>query len=137
MASNGQAIYTSAHVFEKALKLRGMARYVTSTLSDKQIRSSWKNDQDLLAQVVDLFTPKRVYAKSSKKKRKRKKFIVKTVEEASGLLNTNLVISAQDAKELQKEDTSTKILKDCRVVIVVSSPIGGIEGVLNHGLAYR
>lgn len=135
VTAGGRQVYTSAHVSEQAVKVRGMARYVTSTLSGRQIQSAWKNDQALLAQVVELFTPARVFAQSPGKTRQRRKLIVKTVEEASGLLNTNLVISARDAEDLQKEDASSKILKECRVIIVAVSPIGGIEGRIDHSLA--
>ncbi|MEJ2199915.1 MAG: hypothetical protein P8X63_02710 [Desulfuromonadaceae bacterium] len=52
---------------------------------------------------------------------------MKKVQNLQGLSRTNLVISEKDAQELKQEDASSQILQKCRVIIIVSSPIGGIE----------
>jgi hypothetical protein len=51
------------------------------------------------------------------------------------LAKTNLLVNAEDAKALQVEDASSQILKKCRVVVIVSSPVGGVEGALPMMLA--
>ena len=45
------------------------------------------------------------------------------------------MISAEDAVKLKAEDSSSRILKKCRVVVIVSSPIGGVEGTIPTLLA--
>ncbi len=64
---------------------------------------------------------------AKKRRKKRKPFIVQEVKQARGLNQTNLVISEKDAQELKEEDAASRILKKCRVIVVVSSPIGGVE----------
>jgi hypothetical protein len=63
-------------------------------------------------------------------RRRRGRYIVADVKDVQGLAKTNLVVSTADAMELQAEDATSQILKKCRVVVLVSSPIGGIEGRL-------
>ncbi len=48
--------------------------------------------------------------------------------QAEGLKKTNLVISQSDADQLKKEDISSQVLRECRVIVIVNSPIGGVEG---------
>jgi hypothetical protein len=60
---------------------------------------------------------------------------VTNVKQIQGLKKTNLIISEGDAKRLKQEDSSSKILKQCRVIVVVSSSVGGIEGALQDLLA--
>ena len=43
-------------------------------------------------------------------------------------MRANLVISESDARNIREEDASSQILKKCRVIVIVSSSIGGIEG---------
>jgi hypothetical protein len=50
-------------------------------------------------------------------------------------MNTNLLISAADTQDLKSEDASSQILKQCRVIVIVSSPIGGVEGKIDKLLA--
>jgi len=59
----------------------------------------------------------------------------KQLRQAQGLMKTNLVISEADAKEIQKENASSQILKKCRVIVVVSASLGGIEGRVPANLA--
>jgi hypothetical protein len=70
-----------------------------------------------------------------KRRKKRERYIVTDVTAIQGLARTNLVVSAQDAMNLKAEDVSSKILQKCRVLVIVSSPIGGIEGTLPTQLA--
>ena len=50
-------------------------------------------------------------------------------------MNTNLLISDTDTRQLKSEDASSRILKQCRVIVIVSSPIGGVEGKTDTLLA--
>ncbi|MEZ0328674.1 MAG: hypothetical protein ABWK15_03795 [Dissulfuribacterales bacterium] len=57
---------------------------------------------------------------------KRQNYIVKDVEQSSGLYRTNLVINDRDASEIKMVDREHQVLQKCRVVVIVSSPIGGV-----------
>jgi hypothetical protein len=61
-------------------------------------------------------------------RKRQRKYVVKDVTQIEGLMKTNLVISEADAKEIREEDASSQILKKCRVIVAVSSSLGGIEG---------
>lgn len=64
------------------------------------------------------------------KRRQGHKPLVVNAAGASGKLNANLVISAEDAQKIRELDQSTGALQKCRVVVVVSSEVGGLEGML-------
>jgi len=136
MTRMGDTVYSSGQVSRRAFIERGMARYVTSELTKEQIKLAWNNDLMLFSELIRFLSPSPAHAdEKNKKKRKRQKFIVKNVKEASGILNTNLIISAKDAKELREEDSSSRILKNCRVIIVAAPLPGGIEGMLDSIIA--
>ncbi len=123
---SGETVYTVSGVNEEALTKRGMARYVVSDVPGDQLVSGTENLQRLF-DAAGILSPVRS-AFAEEKKQKRGNFIVKDVKQIQGLSQTNLVVSENDALQLKEEDKATDILKQCRVIIVVSSPIGGIEG---------
>ena len=143
---SGETIHSIDNAEEHAVVERGMARYVVTSnpLSLLEPHSS------LLSKIEDFISVQEAIAaeeepftfsgakKTTKRKRrgKRKKFIVKKVENVQGLAKTNLVISEADALQLKNEDSSSKILKKCRVVVVVASQLGGIEGMLRKMRTY-
>ncbi len=132
----GNSIYDLKMVNESDLKKRGMMQYVVSDKRKDEFGSIGTNFDRFLAGVKSLFSPKAAFADEKKKKRKkRKRYIIKSVQEAEGLMKTNLLISEKDARELKNEDPSGQILKKCRVIVVVNSPIGGIEGALHRYMA--
>jgi hypothetical protein len=61
--------------------------------------------------------------------------VVVDTEATGGKLAANLVISREDAERLEKIDGETHLLKDCRVLIIKESAVGGIEGLLIAGSA--
>jgi hypothetical protein len=126
MSRAGDTLYQLEDVNEEAVVERGMATYVESSASIEELHSHLDSKMALLSQIVRLFSIRDAMAQSKRKKRRR--FIIKEVEQAKGLAKTNLVVSDSDARELKAEDAASRILKDCRVVVVVSSPIGGVEG---------
>ena len=77
---------------------------------------------------MDLFSPRIAHGEEKRRRKKRGKYIIKNVREAKGLMKTNLVISESDARDIRNEDASSQILKKCRVIVIVSSSLGGIEG---------
>ncbi len=135
ISSEGEIVYHINNVQETALIKKGMVRYVESAKSRKQFSRNPGLKDDILV-LVDQFlgTPK-VYAAEGKKRKKRRKFIVAEVKQARGLNKTNLVISASDANQIKDQNQASQILQQCRVIVVVSSPIGGIEGSLSPYIA--
>ena len=135
VSSDGEIIYHLNNVQETALVKKGMARYVESAKSRKQFSQRPGLQDDIIVLVNQFLGAPEVYAAEGKKRRKRRKFIVAEVKQAGGLNKTNLVISTADAHQLKGQDQASQILKQCRVIVVVSSPIGGIEGSLYRYMA--
>lgn len=152
-SETGEIIYELQKVEEAALLNRGMMRYVVSDEPLTALRSDYGTMDRLLAKAgfifgidmaragtaerslqVPVFAAKSAAAKNTKRK-KRGRYIVTDAKAVQGLAKTNLVVSAQDAINLKAEDASSKILQKCRVLVIVSSPIGGIEGTLPTRLA--
>ena len=137
----GNLLYDIKQVDESTLRERGMARYVVSDRPLERLSSKNEEINRITEMVKKLIFPDVVMAGEKKKKRKkRKRFIVNEVKATRGLMKTNLVINEKDAKNLKKKDQSSRILKKCRVIIVLNAPTAGIEGsienyrarVLNH-----
>jgi len=135
ISASGRTIYDLNTVEEEALIKRGMAKYAVSNLTTEQLRSKTNIMDGMISSILQLLFVRKAYAGEDKKKRKRRKFIVSEVKQAQGLMKTNLIISEDDARKVSAEDGSSRILKKCRVIILISSPVGGIEGSLPHHLA--
>jgi hypothetical protein len=127
-SATGETIHSLEKAEEGAVIQRGMARYVESDEPLGNLGSDPDAIARFLAATRHLFGPADARATDKIRRKKRKRYIVKKVSSASGLMQTNLVVSADDAKKLVQEDNQSHILKKCRVIVVVSSPIGGVEG---------
>jgi len=152
-SESGAEVYDVKQVEEAALINRGMMSYVTTTATTEELRSDSRLVDRLLASAGLLVGVGEAQAKTELRslgipvvaapaaapeaprpeRQKRGRYIVKNAKDVQGLAKTNLILSAEDAMELQAEDANSQILKKCRVVVVVSSPIGGIEGALPGG----
>ena len=130
--SSGQTIYDLNRVNESAHTKRGLARFVHSNASMDQIvmnlemeqlqnKSQWQLLVQWLNPVATAWAGHRT---------KRPRYIVTSALQVRGMAKTNLVISSSDAQRLRHEDAASQILKECRVIIITSAPIGGIEGHL-------
>lgn len=136
ISADGEVIYELRQVEAGALAKRGMARYVVTDQNLSQLRAPDHHlSAALLGALADFFSPHEAEAGDKKTRQKRCRYIVKEVKQAAGLTQTTLMISAQDAKTVKEENRSSKILKKCRVIVVMSSPIGGIEGRIPFFLA--
>ena len=154
-SNKGETIYSVGSVEENSLVSRGMMSYVASDVSGQELRAHDGRLIDELLEKVGMFAGTRAAAAATiersipnipfpgntpglKTERKRRgKYIVVDAQNVEGLAKTNILVSAEDAKALQEEDTSSRILKKCRVIVIVSSPIGGVEGALPMMLASR
>jgi len=103
-----------------------MARYVVSDESRDEL-ASWPA-QTPWNWILDLVSPDAAQAQERQKRKRREKYIVKDVQGVQGLMKTNVVISESDANSIREEDASNQILKECRVIVIASSSLGGIEG---------
>ena len=124
ITESGETVYDLTGVDEGALIGRGMARYVVSGKGRDELLSAGGRT----FRLTDLFSPAAVFAEEKHRRKRRRKYIVTNVKQVEGLRKTNLVISEGDARTLRKADASSKILRQCRVIVIVSSPLGGIEG---------
>jgi len=135
LSETGEVVYEPAMTDESALIQRGMARYVVSEEPKEGLISERESVERILERAGFIITTGEAVAGEPEKRSKRKNYIVKDVRQAQGLMNTNLLISAADTQELKSEDASSRILKQCRVIVIVSSPIGGVEGKIDKLLA--
>lgn len=135
VSASGEILYDLNRVEERALIDRGMARYVRSDEPRARLRSETETGGTAPSRLSGLFGVPAAIAGEKSERKKRQHFIVKDVETVQGLSRTNLVISETDARQLKAEDAASKILKRCRVIVIVSSPIGGVEGMLDRSLA--
>ena len=153
LSKNGDQIYSVGSVEEEALVKRGMVSYVTTDISGSDLRVvDSRRIDELLERIGMVFEVRAAAATTIERsipnipvpakitevkieRQRRGKYIVVDAQNVEGLAKTNLLVSAEDAKALQVEDASSQILKKCRVVVIVSSPVGGVEGSLPMMLA--
>ena len=112
-----------------------MISYVVSDEPSEDLRSDHRLIDNILAAAGLIGGVDEALADDNKRRKKRRRYIVKDVKAVQGLAKTNLVVSAKDAKNLKAEDSASRILKKCRVVVIASSPIGGVEGAMPRLLA--
>ncbi len=135
--TTGGAVFNLGTINPAALEKRPMISYVESAEELRHLQSL-NRPADNLAAFLDTFLNRRsAIAEEGKTRKKRRRFIVTKVQGLQGLSKTNLVISQSDALALQQEDSASRILKNCRVIVIVSSPVGGVEGTLPGYVATR
>ena len=136
MSASGETIYGLQDVNEGALEKRGMASYVVTDKSHEELMA-WAGSRPL-TWLVKLVSVQEAQAAEKRRRRSRRgKYVVSNAHEARGLMKTNLVISESDARKLKSEDKSSRILSQCRVTVIVSESLGGIEGAFPELLASR
>jgi len=124
----GNTVFELGSINPAVLEKRPMVSYVESVEDLRHLQSRYFPGSGL-AELADLLLrPQPAIAQDKNLRKKRRRFIVKKVEGLQGLSKTNLVISQNDAMALQAEDSASQILKNCRVIVIVSSPVGGVEG---------
>jgi hypothetical protein len=126
--ADGNAIYEIGSINPAALEKRPMVSYVESAEDIRHLQSRYFPGIRVARLADILLSPPQALAQDGIIKKKRKRFIVKKAAGLQGLSKTNLVISQKDAMALQAEDSASQILKNCRVIVIVSSPVGGVEG---------
>lgn len=119
-------VHTAQTVNREDLEKRGMASYAV-VARDVEISRLFPH----AAVIAVAYMPDTEPTGPSKQKRRQgyKPLVVSAVD-AGGNLKANLIVSEQDAKKLKAVDEKTGAMKQCRVVVVVSSEVGGLEGFL-------
>lgn len=130
-SDSGQTVYDLNQVYQSSHTQRGLARYVHSNASVEQILMALATPKPTTWQLwARWLNP--VATAWAEPRSQRPRYIVTSAEQVRGMARTNLVISNHDAQRLRQEDAASQILKDCRVIIITSAPIGGIEGRRNN-----
>jgi len=141
--ANGKvhSVYDLSEVEESEASETGMVHYVTSNTPFEKI-SQLAGPRALVIRVFEIRrTPVRVAGLNlpllfqqgvdfgGKKGQKKHKYEFKfKAVKATGLQKANIMISARDALELKKTDEATKVLKNCKVIIISGGDIAGKEG---------
>jgi hypothetical protein len=112
---NKQEVYTVGKVNKQDLQRRGMASYAVVS-RDATISKLFPR-----ALVIPVRYQGQT-ASANASRRQGDKPLVLTGVASDGSLQTNLVLSEEDAAKLQQIAEETSILQECRVVIVLSSP---------------
>jgi hypothetical protein len=135
ITENNEIVSDVNTVDEQALVEQGLIHYVVSDKKPEEI--SLLRFRNLLAVFRKLWGPASAWAQGSNPPPKRGHYIIKNVQQTQGPDRTTLVISAADARALQSDPETNQALQKCRVIVVVSSSVGGVEGLLPEGLAQR
>jgi len=125
--ADGQIVYDLDRVAEASLVERGMARYV---VLDRRHDALLAAGPAFLSRLRALLSPSAAWAQDKKRRKRGAGYVITGAQAAQGLKKTNLVISEEDARRIQESDASSGMLKECRVIVIVSGTVGGIEGEL-------
>lgn len=130
--TNKKDVYNVKDVNQDDLQKRGMASYATVSRDVNITRMFPK----ALVLAVHYMPEGAGDASKTKRRQGYKPLVVKAAGADGKTIKANLVISEEDARKLQQLNQSTGALKQCRVVVVVSSEIGGLEGrLLSYNMA--
>jgi len=121
---SGEVIHCVKNAEAAAVINRGVMQYVVSSASRQSLRSAETSLAHILAAADYYLSPPEAQAAAAKSQ-KRTPFMVMEVLATHGSARTNLVISTEDANQLKVEDKASQILKNCRVIILVSNLIAG------------
>ena len=116
-------VYSVGAVNKDDLAKRGMASYAVVA---RDVELSRLFPHALVIQVSYMPDDQ---AATKQKRRQGYKPLVVSAADADGKLKANLIISEEDAAKIKAVDEKTGALKQCRVVVVVSSEVGGLEGL--------
>lgn len=121
-----QDVYTVKDANQDDLQKRGMASYATVS-RDVTISKLFPK---ALVVAVNYMPEGPADAGKQKRRQGYKPLVIKAAGTDGQAIKANLVVSEEDAEKLQQLNQKTGALKQCRVVVVVSSEIGGLEGRL-------
>jgi hypothetical protein len=109
-----QEVYTVGQVNKADLQKRGMASYAVVS-RDATISKLFPK-----AMVIPVSYQPQTAARSKEVKRQGDKPIVLPAEEVDGTLKTTLILNDDDVEKLRQIAEQTDVLKECRVIIVLS-----------------
>jgi len=137
---SGTVIASPSTVDDSALKERGMAAYGTLPANT----SEWRDrvgDRPLwiYASSAGNAAPAAPAAESTSNPlvtRKGPRPYKLKAASSTGSLKADIILSKADAERLEKTPGAAAALKDCRVIVIVESPVGGVEGVRGRVLPH-
>jgi hypothetical protein len=124
VSESGRPLYDSDLVEPEALIVRGMARYVTAGGPGSRLGFSGDRPGPAGGPFLE-----RVSAQGETKggPAGSAPVIVKEVVSVRGAAGTELVVSQKDAKSVANEDAASRILRRCRVIILVPHRTGAVQ----------
>jgi len=140
--ATGAVVSSPETVNPEALRDRGMAAYgkesgLTSSLRDRVgdrplwLKASAAISGDESPEPAPSAVPRPLPAAAPdpfKDRRGPRPYHLKS-SSAAGSLKADVVLSKADADRLEAAPGGKNLLRDCRVVVIVESPVGGIEGM--------
>ncbi len=119
-------VYGVSKVNQEDLEKRGMASYAV-VAREVKISRMFPN-----ATIVHAsYSPDPPQVQEKKKRRQGYNPMLVKAAGSDGKLKATLIVSEADAQKIVDADDETGALKECKVVVVVSSEVGGLEGKLH------
>ncbi|HSE41304.1 MAG TPA: hypothetical protein VLH08_11120 [Acidobacteriota bacterium] len=119
-------VYGVSKVSQEDLEKRGMASYA---IVAREVKISRMFPNAIIIRASYSPDP----PKPGEKKKRRQGYNPMLVKAAGtdGKLKATLIVSEADAQKIVDADDESGVLKNCKVVVVVSSEVGGLEGKLH------
>ncbi len=136
----GEIVYSLPQVNETAVIKRGMAKYVIAPSSLERTNSRAETLECIITTVKALLSTKEAFAEEKSLRKIQKKLLIHKAIDGQGLGQTNLVIAETDVQQLKAEDAASQILRNCRVIVIVSSSgfrTGSPRPVILSGNAFQ
>jgi len=136
-AQSGKVVYCVQHVNSVLCKRGGVARYAVTELSYQELTrvSSKGGGLDIWPAVLGIRVAGAAEQTrpAKKKARVRPRLVFKLRKSRKG----TIVLGKKDAAQLAKDPASKKLMQKGRVVVIVDSRMGGIEGAKPRDTRFR
>lgn len=122
----GREVYSAASVNKEDLQKRGMASYAVVS---REAQISRLFPHAVIISATYLPEGDQQQTQPPKRRQGYKPLTVQAAD-AGGAIKANLIVSEEDAKKIMAIANKSNSLKEARVVVVLSSEVGGLEGYL-------
>jgi hypothetical protein len=116
-------VYGVSKVNEEDLEKRGMASYA---IVAREVKISRMFPNAII--IPANYSPDPPQQQTKKKRRQGYNPMLVKAAGTDGKLKATLIVSEADAQKIVDADDENGVLKECKVVVVVSSEVGGLEG---------
>ena len=124
VTESGKTLYDISRVEQEALVARGMARYLTP--ANRTARRIFRTNPPATRTGLLNEAPSATVAEPALRPMPGK-YMVMEVASVRGAANTTFVLSAENARSIEAEDAFSRILKRCRVIVVVPRPSASLH----------